>query len=447
MSENGKVKEHRNWLQWVQEQSWEPEILISGIVLFALFQIPPIIKGANEFLDLNSILIFSDGNVDEMMAAILLTANYWLILGFTTHLIGRSIWAAFIGLSYVYVDGIRMDKLKYGERYKKIISRSGNYRELIEKLEKFCSRVFAVSFLLFMCILGVFFFLTVIGLIIALLLEVDPDLETTGPYIDPVLQTIGIIYLFDFVTLGLIKRIPIVNVIYYPFYRMMSFLTLAPLYRSIYYGFVTNHKSWKVGLWMIIFSGITIFAVSSIEQQENFIDIRELKSNGGENYIFPGNYRNLAGEKPSKRLILESDIIESDVARVLIVHGSQYEEKAILDQCNFQAVIDSSGFASDSIKMACLQQFILLQLDGENLEQQFFYTEDRQLERQGLLTYLDLAEVDRGMHELRMFYLLDNDEGIDSLLVSDVEFFKNSLPLVELKRTSQDLPDSLSIEN
>ncbi|MGB6035516.1 MAG: hypothetical protein WBG42_04560, partial [Cryomorphaceae bacterium] len=88
MSEDKKTEKHRNWLQRVQEQSWEPEILISGIVLFALIQIPPYIKEANEYLDLYSGWIFSSGNVDESLAAILLTANYWLILGFSIHLIG-----------------------------------------------------------------------------------------------------------------------------------------------------------------------------------------------------------------------------------------------------------------------------------------------------------------------------------------------------------------------
>ena len=35
------------WLKRIQEQSWEPEILISGIVLFALTQFPPLIREAH----------------------------------------------------------------------------------------------------------------------------------------------------------------------------------------------------------------------------------------------------------------------------------------------------------------------------------------------------------------------------------------------------------------
>jgi hypothetical protein len=439
MAEDKKAEKHRNWLQRVQEQSWEPEILISGIVLFALIQIPPYIKEANEYLNLNSVWIFSNGNVDESLAAILLTANYWLILGFSIHLIGRSIWAAFVGLSYVYVDGVRLDKLKYPAKYKKVIAKTSDYKELITKLEKFCSTIFAASFLIFMCGFGVFFFIAWVGGFIAILLEFDPQLEVTGPYIDPILQIIGVVYLIDFIGLGIVKRIPIVNKIYFPFYRIMSFLTLSPLYRSIYYGFVSNHKPWKVGLAMLIFCTGTFFTTLIIQQDADVFNSTELVINYGEDYIAPLNYVNLAEGKPSKRLIFESDIIERNVAKVMIVHGSEFEEGYILKQCDYEKAMAAEEVAYDSLLMACLENFILLELDGEYISPKYFYTEDRTFERRGLLAYLDLSEYSRGMHELKLYYLLDEaEEGIDTLRVADVEFFKDALPVEVSVRTARD---------
>ena len=431
MSEDKKTEKHRNWLQRVQEQSWEPEILISGIVLFALIQIPPYIKEANEYLDLYSGWIFSNGNVDESLAAILLTANYWLILGFSIHLIGRSIWAAFVGLSYVYVDGVQLDKLKYPENYKKVIAKNGDYKELISKLEKFCSTVFAASFLIFMCTVGVFFFLAWVGVFIVILLEFDPELEATQPYIDPILQAVGLVYLIDFIGLGIIKRIPIVNKVYYPFYRVMSFLTLSPLYRSIYYGFVSNHKPWRVGVAMLIFCTGTFFMTLIIQQEADIFNSTELTISYGEDYIAPLNYVNLAEGKPSKRLIFESDIIERNVAKIMIVHGSQFEEEYILKQCDYEKAMDMEEVAYDSLLMTCLENFILLELDGEYIYPKYFYTEDRTFERRGLLAYLDLSNYSRGMHEIKLYYLLDEgEEGIDTTRVADVEFFKDAPPLI-----------------
>jgi len=430
MSEDKKSEKHRNWLQRVQEQSWEPEILISGIVLFALIQIPPYIKEANEYLNLNSVWIFSNGNVDESLAAILLTANYWLILGFSIHLIGRSIWAAFVGLSYVYVDGVKLEKLKYPETYKRVIAKNGDYRKLITKLEKFCSTVFAASFLIFMCGVGVFFFLAWVGGFIVILTEFDPDLEVTQPYINTALQVIGLVYLIDFIGLGIIKRIPIVNKIYYPFYRIMSFLTLSPLYRSIYYGFVSNHKPWKVGAAMLIFCTGTFFVTLIIQQRADVFNSTELTIDYGEDYVAPLNYANLAEGEPSKRLIFESDIIERNVAKILIVHGSEFEERYILKQCDYEKEMSMEEVAYDSLLMACLENFILLEMDGEFIYPKYFYTRDRTFERNGLLAYLDLSAYSRGIHEIRLYYLLDEgDEGIDTMRVADVEFFKDATSL------------------
>ncbi|MCZ4409652.1 hypothetical protein O3Q51_12590 [Cryomorphaceae bacterium 1068] len=430
MSEDKKAENHRNWLQRVQEQSWEPEILISGIVLFALFQIPPYIEQANAYLNVNSGQLFSGGNVDETLAAILLAANYWLIIGFSIHLIGRSIWAAFVGLSYVYIDGVRVDRLKYPENFKRVIAKSSNYKNLIIKLEKFCSTVFAASFLVFMCVVGVFVFIGWIGVAAFAYLELGGELNMIDKYADPFLQVLGIVYLIDFIGLGIVKRIPLINKIYFPFYRVMSFLSLSPLYRSIYYGFVTNHKWWKVTIAMLIFCFGTLVMVWAIREKADLLSTTELTINYGEDYVAALNYANLAEGKPSKRLIFESDIIERNVAKVMIVHSSEYEEEYILKQCNYEAAMEMEEVAYDSLMMACLKSFILLELDGQYIHPDYFYTEDRILERSGLLTYLDLSEYSRGMHELKLYYLLDQaDEGIDTLMVADVEFFKDALPV------------------
>ncbi len=432
MSEDKKAEKHRNWLQRVQEQSWEPEILISGIVLFALFQIPPYIEQANAYLDINSGQLFSGGNVDETLAAILLAANYWLIIGFSTHLVGRSIWAAFVGLSFVYIDGVRVDRLKYPENFKRVIAKTSDYKNLIIRLEKFCSTVFAASFLVFMCVVGVFVFIGWIGFAAFVYLELGGELNMIDKYADPFLQVLGIVYLIDFIGLGIIKRIPLINRIYFPFYRVMSFLSLSPLYRSIYYGFVTNHKWWKVTIAMLFFCFGTLVMVWAIREKPDLLRTTELTINYGEDYVAALNYANLAEGKPSKRLIFESDIIERNVAKVMIVHGSEYEEEYILKQCNYEEALAIEGVAYDSLLMTCLENFILLELDGEYIYPKYFYTEDRTFDRRGLLTYLDLSVYSRGIHEIRLYYLLDEGEdGIDTMRVADVEFFKDALPIHE----------------
>ena len=423
--EGSEANKHRNWLERIQERSWEPEILISGIVLFALFQIPPHIRAAANYLDVHSVGVFSQGNADELLGALLLSANYWLIAGFTVHLMGRSTWAAFIGLSYVYDRGIKVEEIKYHKRYNRIILRNVDYKVLIVKIEKFCSRIFAVSFLLFMCTVGVFFFLAVLGTVISALLYFYPNSITAMQYLDPVLVAIGSVYLFDFVTLGLIKRIPFVNKLYYPLYRLMSVLTLAPLYRNIYYGFVSNHKSWKVGLAMLVFATITMFMVLGIRKEENFLNALEFEITSGKDIIFPGHYRNLAQGEPSKRIIIESDIIDKNVLKVFLVQTAEFEERHIAKHCNFAEKSEIEGINLDSLKMECLTSFYVLSLDGDTLAPNYFVAEDLEYNRRGLVTYVDISHLTMGEHHIELFYRLFRDDGSTYPgRAGDVEFYK-----------------------
>jgi hypothetical protein len=432
----------RSWLERVQEQSWEPEILISGIVLFALFQIPSLIEDAADYLNTYTTTIFTDGNVDETLAAILLSATYWLILGFTTHLISRSIWAAFVGLSYVYRDGIKLEALHYGEKYKNIIAKSLDYKDMIVRIEKFCSGVFAVSFLLFMCVVGTSFFLLVVGAIIAILLEVWPEFTEHDHWIDPILMTIMIVYLIDFLSLGLFKRIPVVNKIYYPFYRVMSVLTISPLYRSIYYGIVSNHKKWKVALGMSVFVTLTIFMAISIKEEAKLFSTLEMTGDQSSDYIFPGNYRNLANGSPSKRFILESDVIEKNVAKVFLVSGGQLAEESIAQGCNYEVYANREDIDLDSLKMECLKNFYKLELNGEEIHPDYFYYEDREINREGLMAYIDLSALPRGMHEFKLYLKFIEDGEVQERLRADAEFFKNAPKVL----SEPELEDSVTFD-
>lgn len=259
------------WLLRVQEQSWEPEILVSGIVLYGLFQVPELIEQLHHFLNHFSFEVFSGGTVDTTMLSALKVANVWLVGGFMTHLFLRSIWVALVGLSYVYKNGVDIERLKMKEPYNRVIFKDASYLRNIVRLEEICSTTFAISFLLFMLILGGLFFLGVVVAILSLWLHFFPE-QNNFSWVDPTLSIIGVVYLLDFLTLGLFKRIPYFSRVYFPIYRVMSFLTLSPLYRKIYYGLISNHKTWKSVLAILIFIGGTAVLYSGFRLDKNPAD-------------------------------------------------------------------------------------------------------------------------------------------------------------------------------
>lgn len=414
-----------HWLARVQEQSWEPEIIISGIVLYALYQIPDIIGRLEHFLTNYSWPIFSAGSADEVLISLLIVANVWLIIGFTVHLFLRSVWVAYVGLSYVHKDGIRVSRLRFRERYNQLLFKDAGFRNNIIRLERVCSTSFAVSFLLFMCVLGAFFALSVVALLISLYVTLFPD-QGSFPWLDPVLTIIALVFIIDFVTLGWLKRIPYFSKVYYPVYRLMSWLTLSPLYRRIYYGLISNLPKWKAALGMIGFIVASIFMVFSIRTETNVADVLSLRlSNTAERSMFPGHYEDLMDDRPSNTVQIPSDVIQDNHLRVFVVHRSAFEERYIKPLCDYEARKDSVD--QDALKLECLDAFYDLKLDSQLVATDFVYFHNARTNQEGLLAYLDIAHLDKGRHDLSVVYNFYDEEGkYNDREVAVVEFFKAS---------------------
>jgi hypothetical protein len=198
-----------------------------------------------------------------MLIALLKFSTWLLIAGFVSHLLFRSVWIAFIGLSYVYKDSVNIDRLKYPELYKKVLRRSTDYKKQIMKLEKICSSIFALSFLFFMWILGIGLFFVLLASGLAIWINYYPN-RNDFTILNHVLTALLFAFLIDLVTLGGLKRIPFLRKIYYPFYRLFSWISLSFLYRNIYYGFISNHNKWKVGLILLVCVSLAFTSISLI---------------------------------------------------------------------------------------------------------------------------------------------------------------------------------------
>lgn len=414
------------WLIRVQEQSWEPEILVSGIVLYGLFQVPELIEQLHHFLNHFSFEVFSGGTADTTMLAMLKVANVWLIAGFMMHLLLRSIWVALIGLSYVYKNGVDVKRLKMKEQYNRVIFKTPNYLPNIVRLEEICSTTFAISFLLFMFILGGFFFLGVIVVVLTTWLYFFPDRHDFS-WVDPFLTVIGGLYLLDFLTLGLFKRIPYFSRVYFPVYRVMSFLTLSPLYRKIYYGLISNHKKWKSVLAILTFLSVTALLYSRFRLDKNPADRLSLRlSDNAEQLMYPGHYGNWSEGEPSALIHIPADVIEAQVLSVFIVHRSTYETRYIKPLCDYESRQDSVG--QDTLIMDCLARFYSLKVDGVAVAADFLFTRKRDPAQVGLQTYVDIGHLEKGMHRVELVYHLIDEEADspkpEPRVVAKVEFYK-----------------------
>lgn len=395
------------WLSELQQKSWEPEILLSGIVLYGMFQAPALLDQFLQFAKLNLYDNFTD--LDNLIA-LLKIALYWLTIGLILHLISRGIWVGMVGLSYTFPQGIDKSKLKLSSKFEKHVEKIPPIEQIIMNLEKLCSSLFAVSFLMFMMIIGgyFFFFAMVIVPVMGTIFYLGP--QNLNESFEPIIiayvysiLTFGVIGLFDFVTLGLLKRYKWTSKIYYPIYKVISTLTLARFYRPIYYTLISNYNRWKIGGFLIvfIFSSFFLFdktAGNNASPGESWSRLT-IWSNAKGASAFSGYYDDQNDDFHSVQAQIQSDIISENTIRLFTVLRIGLED-SIKKNCNYDSLIVLDT-ASHYIDIHCMSSFYNIHLDGkkqQNLTWRFLYKQ--KTNQRGLITYLDITELPQGDHML-----------------------------------------------
>ena len=209
-----KEKDNKNifteWLEKLQQESWQLELLISGFALFGIWESRDILESFTNFLAVNNPVKSDASNVLIVVTQMLKAA--WLVF-FTNlliHVIMRGLWIGAIGLRYVSGE-IDYDKLKYSESFNKYFKkRVGGFDDYIERLEKICSSIFAYTFLLFFIFLSLAFFIIFWILLAAILSYLFNSDESSFSAISIGINTVfGFLAFFvfiDFITLGLFKK-------------------------------------------------------------------------------------------------------------------------------------------------------------------------------------------------------------------------------------------------
>ena len=424
-SQSPYQSDHPNWLQRVQEQSWEPELIISGLVLFALFQIPEMVDAGIDYLNVHSIRFFSQFSGDETIGALINTAVFWLIIGFITLIILRSIWLAYVGLSYVYDKGIKRDGLGYHPLFLKHVNTEQTYVPRIKKLERICSSLFAVTFMFVLFIIGVLSFFLIFTALIYYLVTAFP--KTPFSWIDPFITITTGVYMVDFMTLGLIRRIPYLSVIYYPFYWILHKLTFAPLYESIYFGFVSNHKWWKIAPLIITFIVGSVFVANYMRNELSPFEATKLSVDDDHYVTFRGHYEDRAGEDASRRAYIPSEVVRGDLLRIFAVHNVGNEERYILPLCEYERKVEENpDIDVDSLRWECLNGFYDVAINDSTYTEKALIQKDVNTGYRGLVHWIDISHLPNGPHMAKVIHNRTFEDSVYNVTVALIEFQKQT---------------------
>ena len=202
-TEDPNKQDLSTWLDKIQLESWQLELILSGFVIFLL------LAGLEPYHALHDDIVAlgrqSMGlSIIELPYHIFRAAYYVLIIAIVFHVFLRGLWISTIGLRSVSGD-IEWDKLRLSDQFDGFLQKKiPSFDRYVLRLDKLCSISFAYMFLLVFSILSAGSFLLVaIALQVSTRMALGQDIfnnsRDTGldDIVLMVYFALGLIYLLD----------------------------------------------------------------------------------------------------------------------------------------------------------------------------------------------------------------------------------------------------------
>lgn len=448
----------------LQRQSWQLELIITGFALAGM------ISGAdsyNDFIIKWRDILSNYGSWGTILRGLLkgtFLAYFVVIFHFFLNVVVRSLWIGALALRGVIGKEDYLDQ-RYHPIFDQFLRRrNGSFDDYINRLDTTASLIFAITFLLITILFGVIVWGSVLAVIVSSFDALFGDAGlVVGILISMAYLLLSVVYLFDFITGGMVKRGE--SKIYYPLYRLLGWLTLARLYRPLYYVVISN-KWGKRLVWLVIpYVMLIIIVPGRVPNFNSYLNRLEYDAEPGLQYAMKDQYyQDKDGYIATKAVLaISSEIITDRVLKVSIPLYEKYhktleancflfnetlsqESGGLTRNINDTIPIDSYeagkklgeliiGGSSrellpneDSLLISCLLRNLILSLDEEpaNPENAMLSISTRGNPLPELLVYFPLHHLSPGMHRL---HLSVRKTGNSSLLTDgDYTFQEHTIP-------------------
>ena len=416
------------WLEPLRRHSWEMELLLTGFVLIGLFQIP-------ESLEIMSIKLreaIEGGGVFKSLI-IALPINVLLVgvkimrINLILLLLMRGFWIGMVGLSSAFPKGIHYKNLSFSKRFNEYLRKESiDSEHIIIRLDNICSSIFALSFLIFFITISMGLFVVQFQILISSV-NWFGEMANESPFylILNILLVImfffylfgGLLKLVDFLSIGILKRI---NKKWFsrPYFfvsRFISYITLAFLYRPVYYYLVSNFpkKAMRLVLSIYIFITVIAFFGFSLNSHKYFP-----KTYFNEYTIASKYYENVLDKGKNDYVItspmIQSDIINSNYLKLFIPYDvgihehieSKFPDIKPISQ-SLQSEMLDWGYSLDGSdvkqSLECFKELYTISVDDSictNIEV-FFHKHQNNSEK-GIMMYVPINHLGLGYHSLEI---------------------------------------------
>lgn len=410
----------KKWLDLLQQESWQLELIISGFAIYGLYQaIDPLTVA---YVDAQSV-----GRTTQAIFIIgLRLAIVVCIINLLLHVVLRGLWVGSLGLRYVSGD-IDFDKLKYSNRFDKFLrKRIKSFDHYIGNLENYCSILFAVAFLSIFYVLSLFIIIILITAGTGLMDDKDLPSWVEAIVISGIVITVLslLITLLDFLTLGYLKKKKWLATIYFPFYRFYSLISLSFLYRPLVYNFLDNKLGRKVML-MFIPVYVFIMLISSWDYRNSDYIAPQRSStfgfqgNNSPYQVYKKNYLDqlIEEEDRVRTAAIQSKRIGSNALELFIAFDAKIEENLVklypelkLRESSIGTVLNGVVNVDLGIQNEALEKLPLyleyldcmyrIKIDDDiYLNNQFLITSNSK-NQIGFETLMDISMLEKGNHVL-----------------------------------------------
>lgn len=414
---------HRRTSEDVLGRTWEMELLISGGVLFALFQLSAALnqsfERAEPHLGLDSFvglfLVYSFGKI----------ILYTLISSFVLHLAVRGYWIGLIGLQSVFPSGPRWEQVKYGPIARRLYrERVPSLEVVIERANGLCSVIFSfASLLVLVCLVTIAW-----GGIFGVVAYGISTLFLDGRYLLPLLLGLLMsVSLLVAAAQGLDKALGerldpdgwparAIRAMLRGYYRLF----FESLYRPIFLTLFSNirKKTIYAVYYFVFFALFGLFLVKDLLIRRevlawsSYVYLPDSRDETAMDFVYYESQRP-EGELYRLSPSIQDDVIRDPYLELFIPYAPVRHDLAIEKLCPGVKPLSEPGLLFDEepeprpgsgprAVLRCLAGIHRVSLDGRPLRPDFHFYIHPRTEIRGILAYIPMEGLAKGGHLLRV---------------------------------------------
>lgn len=396
--------------------TWEVELLISGVAVFAMLQLPGwldnLVFSVEPRIDEDWRLLLMLFYIYSKSAAIVLAATFAL------HLLLRAQWIALVGMHSVYPQGVRLDRLKMGPIQRAIEEgRNESTSDAIERADNRASVVFAIgvtvaSIITSVCVAfcGVLLLATVASNAFGWRINAFSMMAAIfAIFMVPFAAAVGIDQTVS-------ARLPPDGIVHRGIAALLRFYTRIGMGRrnnQIVAILTSNGGERKmmaivmeVMLAALMGVSTTYFAMRSGEPLGSYAQFPE----AGARAVEPGHYDDQRDPtRDNAKPYVQSAVVVGPYLKLMVPYRPRIDEAAMRNLCGAK----TRGLGGDALaatRLACLQSLHGVTLDGKPIaDLRYEIASDPRTDRPALLAMIDVRALAKGRHELRIARPLRGD--------------------------------------